>query len=159
MKRRVLSRVSQKPKASFLSVLGIVLAFSLLVFLGASGFSGKAVIGNTEVPETVIANCNNQQIQQYPGVPSQLQQPGDVAKIGQDIAMEIILPSEQDCTDACYRTIILGEPIDTPVARTTLLLNCNEEEKQEVYLACESACLLEQQYAQAYSEDDYQQPW
>ncbi len=41
--RKKAQRRQTRPRASFVKVLGIVLLFALLIFLGTTGFSGRAV--------------------------------------------------------------------------------------------------------------------
>ncbi len=157
MKRRARSRVSQRHRASFLSVLGIVLVFSLLVFFGASGFSGRAVEKQFgDITETIYGTCLDQPIQQYTGVPTALQEQSTAFDLGGDISELIALFANGDCQTTCYDAIYGNKPVQTIAGPATFMLNCNEEQAQDVLDSCVGACNSQSSltgYAKPYDQE------
>lgn len=163
MKRRVKSKTSRRQRASFLSVLGIVLVFSLLVFFGASGFSGKAVNEQFQgdyTEEKIFATCSGQSLEERFGVPSGVEEQNDPSKIGHDIG-ELISVNE-NCQEACSDAVYGQEPVQTSTGLATFIVNCGlEEQIPQVIGACVDAC--DSQYSPASYDQGYQygnqQPW
>ena len=129
MKRRVRSRTSQRPRASFLSVLGIVLVFSLLVFFGASGFSGKAVDEQSQgdyTEERIFATCIDQPLEERFGVPDGVEEQNNPSKIGKDIGE--LMSTNGNCQEACSNEILGNVPVQTSTGlEATFIVNCDLE--------------------------------
>ena len=157
MKRRARSRTSQRPRASFLSILGIVLVFSLLVFFGASGFSGKAVdeqFGNSEVTERIFATCFDQPLEARFGVPNGVEEQNDPSTIGNDIGE--LISTNGNCQNACSNAIFGNVPVQTSTGLATFIVNCDlKKQIPQVLNACADACDRQSSYT-GYSEQEYQ---
>ncbi len=133
MKRRA---TKQKPKKGFLRVLSIVLVFSLLVFFGASGFSGRFA-HEEEYPEEIYATCTGNDNVQQQLVAGIMQEAGP-EKVGSDLATEVTAPRSanlEECKALCYQVIMEQQPIGA----TVVYLSC-EGQQNRVLSGCETAC-------------------